>query len=264
MATTHAVEAPRGRRPYRMGSAQFRGPSLLAFGVGVLARSLRCPDLRHRHRGWTGRSDAGGSLHVAGDQHDPQPDVGRPDRLAVGAAVAGAQCGVWPVRASCPSGGEFSVIAVAPAIFVAIFAAVTLKPRHRDVVLRTGADRARQCRERSAPVRHRAGDATFSWTLARSLTVSSTTDLVRSSQPQPCAPWLMMEKIAIMTTDRGLAGSFLIDSKGNELAKSAKLAYSVALKPSAGDIAGRPRRQDRGRWRPRHRHHPCADLFCRS
>jgi two-component system nitrogen regulation sensor histidine kinase NtrY len=48
---------------------------------------------------------------------------------------------------------------------------------------------------------------------------------------------LMVEKLAIMTNDRGLIASFLIDSHGNELASSAKLKYTVALKPSAADIA---------------------------
>jgi len=48
---------------------------------------------------------------------------------------------------------------------------------------------------------------------------------------------LMIEKLAIMTNDRGLVGSYLIDSHGNELASSAKLKYSAALKPTAADIA---------------------------
>ncbi|HKQ10659.1 MAG TPA: PAS domain-containing sensor histidine kinase, partial [Rhizomicrobium sp.] len=48
---------------------------------------------------------------------------------------------------------------------------------------------------------------------------------------------LMMTKIAFMTKDRGLIGSFLLDSQGHELAKSAALNYSAALKPSAGDFA---------------------------
>ena len=48
---------------------------------------------------------------------------------------------------------------------------------------------------------------------------------------------LMIEKLAIMTNDRGLVASFLVDSHGNELASSAKLKYTAALKPSAADIA---------------------------
>src|SRR6201999_3265860 len=42
---------------------------------------------------------------------------------------------------------------------------------------------------------------------------------------------------AIMTNDRGLSGSFLVDSHGNELASSAKLKYSTALHPTVNDIA---------------------------
>jgi two-component system nitrogen regulation sensor histidine kinase NtrY len=48
---------------------------------------------------------------------------------------------------------------------------------------------------------------------------------------------LMVEKLAIMTNDRGLVASFLVDSHGNELASSAKLKYTAALRPSASDIA---------------------------
>src|SRR5438477_7091304 len=47
----------------------------------------------------------------------------------------------------------------------------------------------------------------------------------------------MMTKIEFMTRDRGLIGSFLLDGQGRELAKSAALNYSAALKPSAGDFS---------------------------
>ena len=46
----------------------------------------------------------------------------------------------------------------------------------------------------------------------------------------------MMTKIEFMTRDRGLIGSFLLDGQGHELAKSAALNYSAALKPSASDF----------------------------
>ena len=47
----------------------------------------------------------------------------------------------------------------------------------------------------------------------------------------------MMTKIEFMTRDRGLIGSFLLDGQGRELAKSAALNYSAALKPTANDFA---------------------------
>src|SRR3569832_1955969 len=48
---------------------------------------------------------------------------------------------------------------------------------------------------------------------------------------------LMIEKLEAMTRDRGLVGSFFVDSHGAELVRSAELAYSAALKPSASDLA---------------------------
>src|SRR5207237_10296988 len=41
---------------------------------------------------------------------------------------------------------------------------------------------------------------------------------------------LMVEKLAIMTNDRGLVASFLVDSPGNELGSSAKLKSTAANK----------------------------------
>jgi two-component system nitrogen regulation sensor histidine kinase NtrY len=47
---------------------------------------------------------------------------------------------------------------------------------------------------------------------------------------------LMIEKLAVMTRDRGLAASFLIDSHATVLASSTKLKYTPAIRPSATDL----------------------------
>jgi two-component system nitrogen regulation sensor histidine kinase NtrY len=48
---------------------------------------------------------------------------------------------------------------------------------------------------------------------------------------------LMVEKLAGLTSDRGLAGSFLIDSHGKELVTSSKIPYARVPHPSASDFA---------------------------
>src|SRR5471032_2772030 len=48
---------------------------------------------------------------------------------------------------------------------------------------------------------------------------------------------LMFAKLESMTRDRGLAGSFLVDSHGTLLGSSSKLKFSTALTPSTGDIS---------------------------
>jgi len=47
----------------------------------------------------------------------------------------------------------------------------------------------------------------------------------------------MVEKLAMMTRDRGLEASFLIDSHASVLASATKLKYSAAVRPSDGDLA---------------------------
>jgi two-component system nitrogen regulation sensor histidine kinase NtrY len=47
----------------------------------------------------------------------------------------------------------------------------------------------------------------------------------------------MFKKLEFMTRDRGLAGSFLIDSHGAELGHSAALKYTGALVPAPADLA---------------------------
>ena len=129
----------------------------------------------------------------------------------------------------------FSAIAVVPVILVAIFAAVTLNLGLDQMF----SGRVKQALDSAQNVAHR-----FILTEANGIT-NSTREIAENLARDPTLidenkqlnVGLIMTKIAFMTKDRGLIGSFLLDGQGRELAKSAALNYSAALKPSAGDFA---------------------------
>jgi two-component system nitrogen regulation sensor histidine kinase NtrY len=129
----------------------------------------------------------------------------------------------------------FSAIAVVPVILIAIFASVTLNLGLDQMF----SGRVRQALDSAQNVAHR-----FILAEANGITVS-TREIAENLAHDPSLidenkqlnVGLMMTKIAFMTKDRGLIGSFLLDGQGHELAKSAALNYSAALKPSAGDFA---------------------------
>ena len=129
----------------------------------------------------------------------------------------------------------FSAIAVVPVILVAIFAAVTLNLGLDQMF----SGRVRQALDSAQNVAHR-----FILAEARGITLSAgeiaenlAHDPTLIDESKQLNVGLMMSKIAFMTKDRGLIGSFLLDSQGRELAKSAALNYSAELKPSASDFA---------------------------
>ena len=129
----------------------------------------------------------------------------------------------------------FSAIAVVPVILVAIFAAVTLNLGLDQMF----SGRVKQALDSAENVAHR-----FIIAEARGITLSAG-EIAENLAHDPTLidankqlnVGLMMTKIAFMTKDRGLIGSFLLDSQGHELGKSAALDYSAELKPSAGDFA---------------------------
>jgi two-component system, NtrC family, nitrogen regulation sensor histidine kinase NtrY len=129
----------------------------------------------------------------------------------------------------------FSAIAVVPVILVAIFAAVTLNLGLDQMF----SGRVKEALGSAQNVAHR-----FMLAEARSITLSAgeieenlAHDPTLVDENKQLNVGLMMRKIEFMTRDRGLIGSFLLDGQGQELGKSAALAYSPALKPSASDIA---------------------------
>ncbi|HVE04368.1 MAG TPA: PAS domain-containing sensor histidine kinase [Rhizomicrobium sp.] len=233
MATTNTVEAP-GAGLLDLLRVISR-PSLLALGVGVLAVVSAMVTY---------------GMVTGLIPYNPTPSnlvTLLLINLALGVSLAGLIAWrlvrLWRARRSGLAGAKlhvrlvamFSLIAVVPAILVAIFATVTLNlgieawfSARVQTALDNAVGVARQYMiEQGRHILYDAGEIETGIEHDRALFDEN--KQVRLS--------MMMEKIAIMTTDRGLAGSFLIDSHGSELAKSAKLSYSTALKPSASDIA---------------------------
>src|ERR1700749_1727663 len=129
----------------------------------------------------------------------------------------------------------FSVMTVVPAIFVAFFAATTLNlgmeswfSPHVKTALDNAVGVARQYAiETGRGITIDAGEMADGIEHDRTL----------YDEKSHVKVALMVEKLAIMTNDRGLVASFLVDSHGTELASSAKLKYTPALKPGPQDIA---------------------------
>ncbi len=233
MATTNAVEAPSvGLLNWLRAISR---PSLLALGVGVLAVLSAVVTY---------------AMVTGLVPYNPTPEnlvtlllINLSLGVSLGGLIAWRLARLWSARQSGLAGAKlhvrlvamFSVIAVVPAILVAIFATVTLNlgieawfSTRVQTALDNAVGVARQYMiEQGRHILYDAGEIESS--IEHDRTLFDENKQVRLS--------LMMEKIAIMTTDRGLVGSFLIDSRGSELAKSAKLVYSAALKPSTTDIA---------------------------
>jgi len=129
----------------------------------------------------------------------------------------------------------FSAIAVVPVILVAIFAAVTLNLGLDQMF----SGRVREALDSAQNVAHRfiTAEARGIETSTREIAENLVHDPTLLDDGNQINIGRMMTKIEFMTRDRGLIGSFLLDGQGRELAKSAALNYSAALKPSAADFA---------------------------
>jgi two-component system nitrogen regulation sensor histidine kinase NtrY len=163
--------------------------------------------------------------------------------LSLGALIAWRLVRLWAERRSGRAGARlhvrlvamFSTIAVVPAIFVAFFAAVTLNlgmeswfSQHVKSALDNAVGVARQYAiETGRGIIIDAGEMADGIEHDRSL----------YDEQNHVKVALMVEKLAIMTNDRGLVASFLVDSHGNELASSAKLKYRPSLRPTPADFA---------------------------
>jgi len=162
--------------------------------------------------------------------------------LSLAALIAWRLVRLWAERRSGRAGARlhvrlvtwFSAIAVVPAILVAIFASVTLN---------LGLDAMF-----SGQVKEALGNAV---SVAHQYMVEQESGLTvdagaiadgiqrdgRLFADNHVQLNLMVEKLASLTSDRGLAGSFLIDSHGKELVTSSKIPYARVPHPSASDFA---------------------------
>ncbi len=129
----------------------------------------------------------------------------------------------------------FSAIAVVPAILVAIFAAVTLN---------LGLDQMFSGRVKEALSGAESVARLYMVEKGRGIVIDAgeIADVLQrdtrlfDEQHHVKTP-LMIARLASMTKDRALVGSFIVDSKGTELVKTSEQAYASGLKPSATDIA---------------------------
>ncbi|HEX4302372.1 MAG TPA: PAS domain-containing sensor histidine kinase [Rhizomicrobium sp.] len=234
MTTANAIEAPVGGGFFPWLRAISR-PSLLAFGVGVLAV-------------------LSGAMTYAAVMgllpYNPTP-AGLFTILVVNAILGAALAGLiiwrlirlWGARRSGIAGARlhvrlvvmFSLIAVVPAIFVAIFAAVTLN---------LGMESWFSSRVQTALDNAIAVARQYVLEKGRGITLDAG-EIEEGLERDPrlfdaqkhIITTVMFEKLEGMTSARGLVGSILVDSYGHELGKSSGLSYSAALKPSAGDLA---------------------------
>src|SRR5215475_5965916 len=228
MATTNSAEAPESAGLFG-GIRAISRPSLLAFGVGVLAVLS----------GMATYATVMGFV-----PYTPTPAVlvglliiNLTLGLTLGALIAWRLTRLWSARRSGIAGARlhvrlvamFSLIAVVPAVFVAIFAAVTLNlgveawfSSRVQTALDNAMNIARQYMVSSA-----RGIIIDAGTMEEAMERDPT---IFDSQKQ-LITGRMFAKLEGMTSARGLVGSIVVDSHGAELGRSSAIAYSRALRP---------------------------------
>jgi two-component system nitrogen regulation sensor histidine kinase NtrY len=150
---------------------------------------------------------------------------------------------LWATRRSGRAGAKlhvrlvawFSTIAVVPAILVAVFATVTLNVG----MAAWFSSNVRTALDGSVNISRQYVKEQFDRILIDAVEISDGIQLDRSIRDNHgnIQLGLMFAKLESMTRDRGLAGSFLVDSHGTLLGSSSKLKYTSAITPSAADIA---------------------------
>jgi two-component system, NtrC family, nitrogen regulation sensor histidine kinase NtrY len=150
---------------------------------------------------------------------------------------------LWATRRSGRAGAKlhvrlvawFAAIAVVPAILVAIFATVTLNVG----MTAWFSSNVRTALDGSVNISRQYVKEQFDRILIDAVEISDGIQLDRSLRDKHgnIQLGMMFEKLESMTRDRGLVGSFLLDSHGTVLGSSSKLKYSSALVPSAADIS---------------------------
>jgi two-component system, NtrC family, nitrogen regulation sensor histidine kinase NtrY len=136
----------------------------------------------------------------------------------------------------------FSAIAIVPAILVAIFASVTLNIGMQAWF----SSNVRTALDGSVNISRQYVKEQFARIIIDAAEISDGIQLDRSLRDKAGNIQLgsMFAKLEDMTRDRGLAGSFLVDSHGTLLGSSSKLKYTTSITPSVGDLAdalhGRP------------------------
>src|ERR1700722_13175098 len=163
--------------------------------------------------------------------------------LALAGLIGWRLARLWATRRSGRAGAKlhvrlvtwFSIIAVVPAILVAIFATVTLNVG----MAAWFSSNVRTALDGSVNISRQYVKEQFDRVLIDAVEISDGIQLDRSIRDNHgnIQLGLMFAKLESMTRDRGLAGSFLVDSHGTLLGSSSKLKYTSAIMPSAADIS---------------------------
>ncbi|HWM61530.1 MAG TPA: histidine kinase dimerization/phospho-acceptor domain-containing protein, partial [Rhizomicrobium sp.] len=169
--------------------------------------------------------------------------------LSLAALIGWRLTRLWATRRSGRAGAKlhvrlvtwFSAIAIVPAILVAIFASVTLNIGMQAWF----SSNVRTALDGSVNISRQYVKEQFARIIIDAAEISDGIQLDPSLRDKAGNIQLgsMFAKLEAMTSDRGLAGSFLVDSHGTLLGSSSKLKFNAGLAP-ASDLAdalhGRP------------------------
>jgi two-component system nitrogen regulation sensor histidine kinase NtrY len=163
--------------------------------------------------------------------------------LSLAALIGWRLARLWATRRSGRAGAKlhvrlvtwFSAIAMVPAIVVAIFASVTLNVGMQAWF----SSNVRTALDGSVNISRQYVKEQFARIIIDVAEISDGIQLDRSLRDDKGRIDLghMFTKLELMTRDRGLAGSFIVDSQGNVQGSVTKLKYTATLKPSAADLA---------------------------
>ena len=234
MATTSTVDVPLGGgdpRPFRLLSK----PSLIALAIGLLA-VLSSVTTYASLTGLIPYTPTHGGLIFLSI-------INLALVLALGALIAWRLTRLWAERRSGSAGARlhvrlvtmFSVMAVVPAILVAIFAAVTL-----DLGVEAWfSAHVKSALESAVNVTHRYGDE------KQDLIVTDAREIAKDIQRDPqlfdangkADVSFLFSRLQILTEDHGLQAAYILNGKGQVLGSSKLRSLPDLQPPSASEIA---------------------------
>ena len=163
--------------------------------------------------------------------------------LSLAVAIGWRLARLWATRRSGRAGAKlhvrlvtwFSAIAMVPAIVVAVFALVTLNVGMQAWF----SSNVRTALDGSVNISRQYVKEQFDRIIIDAAEISDGIQLDQGLRDDKGRIDLgrMFTKLELMTRDRGLVGSFIVDSRGAFLGGSSKLKYTAAITPSAGDLA---------------------------
>lgn len=232
MAGIHALDTPRAQAPLGLAGVLSR-PSMFALGVGTLAilsglltyaAVTGLVPYRPSHAGLFALVLV--NLVLVG---------------TLGAVIAWRLMQLWARRRSAGARlhirlvGQFAVIAIVPAILIAAFAAILVNqgveqwfsPRVKSALGNAVNVAQRYVQEHERSI---VGDAS-------EIASSIESDPQLFDENKHVRPDVLFTKLALITKDRGLQASYILDSKGQVLGSTRQRFLPDLTPPSASDIA---------------------------